>query len=131
MPASTYLALFLVLVLYTYAVFGMRRGIRLGHCVALIAGVVLDGVASAIMVARSSGSPTIHGVIGAISWLLMLILAIAVLSVKKDNALLSPGMQRGFWRAGIVFYAVWLLSLVTGYATHVAAVDRSINLIGG
>lgn len=131
MPASIYLMLFLVLALYTYAVFGIRRRIRLRHAVALTLGVILDGGASVAMAMHSAGSWTAHGIIGAIAWLLMLFLMVCVWSLWRDDELLTPGRQRGVWRGAVAFYAIWLLSLVNGYATHVAAVDRNINLIGG
>lgn len=131
MPASLYLLLFLVLALYTYAVFGMRRCIRFRHAIALTLGVFLDGGASVAMAMRSGGPPTAHVIIGAVAWVLMLFLTVCVWSLWRSNEPMTPGMQKGVWRGSLAFYAIWLLSLATGYATHVAAVDRSINLIGG
>lgn len=133
MPGLMYFLLFVVLLLYTYGVFGSRREVLLRYAAALLFGVALDSYTTSRMMVLS-GRLTIHGVIGLAALGTMGLYTLLVLYAVANGWRRFPffGPLRTAWKiGGPAAYGLWIFSLITGCVTHVAAVDRSINLIGG
>jgi uncharacterized repeat protein (TIGR03987 family) len=108
-------------VIYTIAVWTERRAgeVRWSHVAIFAAGLVTDTTATALMnrLAQTS-SPGLHGPLGVAAIGLMLFhTAWAAWVVWRG----SEGLKRSFHRFSIVVWALWMVTLVTGFVLAVPA----------
>ena len=102
--------------LYSLAVFAERRAgvLRPWHLVVFWLGFVVDTTATTLMSMITGGmNMDIHGVLGVSAILIMLVHSVwaTVVLVRKDDA-----AARKFHTFSLAVWALWMITLVTGFA---------------
>jgi uncharacterized repeat protein (TIGR03987 family) len=103
----------LALILYTTAVWGERIGkkLKLWHLLLFIAGLICDGVGTAMMFKSAGGiSFTVHGLVGIVAIILMAVNVVWAILVffKKDET-----WETRFHQFSIVVWCLWLFVYIS------------------
>ena len=113
---SGLLAVTLAFVFYTWGIWGARRGseIRTKHVVFLWLGLILDAGGTGLMAMQIGYyRMDIHGIIGTVAILLMLVSAIWATVAKKDEEATVK-----YLKFSILVWAFWLLPYLYGFVAN-------------
>ena len=108
-------------IIYTIAVFAefRSRELKPWHLAMFWAGLVFDTIGTTLMSDIAGGFKlNIHGALGVLAIVLMLVhatWATTVLLIKKDD------LVRNFHHFSLTVWALWMVSLVTGFALAIPA----------
>jgi uncharacterized repeat protein (TIGR03987 family) len=108
-------------IIYTIAVFAEFRSRKLKpwHLAMFWTGLVFDTIGTTLMSDIAGGFKlNIHGALGVLAIVLMLVhatWATTVLLIKKDD------LVRNFHHFSLTVWALWMVSLVTGFALAIPA----------
>jgi len=115
---SGLLAVTLAFVFYTWGIWGARRGgvIKTRHVVFLWLGLLLDAGGTGLMALEIGYyRMDIHGVIGTLAILLMLVSAVwATIAMNKKDA----SATATYLRASVWVWAFWLLPYLYGFVAN-------------
>jgi len=115
---SGLLSVTLAFVFYTWGIWGARRGreIKTRHVVFLWLGLVLDAGGTALMAMQIGFyRMDIHGIIGTLAILLMLVSAVWASYAKAKN---DDAATQTYLRASIWVWAFWLLPYFYGFIAN-------------
>ncbi len=113
---SGLLSVTLAFVFYTWGIWGAKRGgeIKTKHVVFLWLGLILDAGGTGLMALQIGFyRMDIHGIIGTLAILLMLVSAIWATVAKKDAAKTATYLKASVW-----VWAFWLLPYLYGFVAN-------------
>jgi uncharacterized repeat protein (TIGR03987 family) len=125
------LGILLAATLYTIAVFAERRAgiLRPVHLVVFWAGLVADTTATTLMSIIAGGfKPDLHGLLGVGAIAVMLVHSVwatVVLVRKQENAM------RQFHKFSLAVWALWMVTLVSGFVLALPGVMAGAQGAGG
>lgn len=108
-------------IIYTIAVFAERRAraLKPWHVALFWAGLVFDTIGTTLMSEIAGGFKfNVHGALGVLAIVLMLVhatWATVVLVLKRE------GLVRNFHHFSLTVWALWMVSLVTGFVLAIPA----------
>jgi uncharacterized repeat protein (TIGR03987 family) len=113
---SGLLSVTLAFVFYTWGIWGAKRGgeIKTRHVVFLWLGLILDAGGTGLMAMQIGFyRMDIHGIIGTLAILLMLISAVWATVAKNDTAKTATYLKASVW-----VWAFWLLPYLWGFVAN-------------